>query len=150
MATYDLYNNINESSLSSAANELISKLNNNKASLDNFKVGLTEGIWKANAKETLLNAFTRINSEIYSDLINQLNKMNRAAELIKMYKNNQNDILTNKKPKLRQIKSELNSLTITEERKAKLKRDIINLEASIKACEHRMEQAENAIKGLCN
>lgn len=150
MANYGLYAKINESSLSSSASELLSKINTSKTDLSSFQRQLTDDIWKANAKQTLLTAFSEIEGEVYSGLEKQLNNVKQIASQISLYKANEKAANTNKKlltlatAAEQKLKNSFSTIDTT-----KIQNSIRALKTAINDCERQMEAAENAIKSLC-
>ena len=85
MANYNLYKNIDPGSLKSAASSLSQKLKTSQSKLSTFDSSLSDGIWKANAKATLKEAFGKIDSEVYKSLLDDLGKAETIAGLIEKY-----------------------------------------------------------------
>ena len=86
MANYGLYKNINPSSITSAVSSLKSQLSPTKQQLTEIKIGLTDGVWKVNAKATFFTALDKINSEVYKEIDDNLNNLSEIATLIGEYK----------------------------------------------------------------
>ena len=86
MATYGLYTGINEGSLQSAASSLRGKIASNKSELDSFKGTLTDDIWKANAKQTLITGYDKLSGEVYAEIENKLGSIEAVCTAIKNYK----------------------------------------------------------------
>jgi hypothetical protein len=86
MANYGLYKNINPSSITSAVSSLKSQLSPTKQQLADIKSGLSDGVWKVNAKNTLFTALDKINSEVYKEIYDNLDNLSTIANLISEYK----------------------------------------------------------------
>ena len=86
MAEYGKYTDINESQLSSDASSLQGKLKTAQSELSSFQGTLTDDIWKAGAKATLLTAFGTINDDVYANLDSDLTKIISIAAEIGNYK----------------------------------------------------------------
>ena len=85
MANYNLFKNIDPSSITSATSSIRQKITTSKTKLSSFSSSLSDGIWKAPSKATLKDAFTRIDSEVYTDIINSLDALDQAAGIIAKY-----------------------------------------------------------------
>ncbi len=85
MANYNLYKNIDPSSLSSAASSAKQKLSTHKTKLTTYNSSLNDSIWKAPAKATIKEAFGKIDSEVYTDLDTNLGKLTQIASQIEKY-----------------------------------------------------------------
>ncbi len=86
MANYGLYASINEGSLQSAASSLKAKSASCKGELESFKGTLTDDMWKATAKQTLLNGYDKLSSEVYSEIDSKLDSIDTVCSLISQYK----------------------------------------------------------------
>lgn len=86
MAEYGKYTDINEGQLSSDASSLQGKLKTAQSELSSFQGTLTDDIWKAGAKATLLTAFGTINDDVYANLDSDLSKIISIADEIGKYK----------------------------------------------------------------
>lgn len=86
MANYNLFENIDTGSMTSAANTLRTKLKASQTKLGTFQGSLNDKIWKANSKATLLKAFTTIDGEVYPDILANLDKIDQAAACIAAYR----------------------------------------------------------------
>lgn len=133
MAKYGLYANVNTATLRSEASSLKSKLQTSKNELESFKGTLTDDIWKANAKTTLINAYTKIDTDIYNNLINKLAKIEEYAALVDAYKRYEAAARTNR--------SKLSIPNLD-------KTSINNLNAAIYEQEQAMDNYENKINTL--
>ena len=135
MANYDLYKNINPGSVTSATSSLRQKVTTSQSKLDSFSGSLSDGMWKADSKATLKDAFSRIDSEVYADILAYLDKLDTAADLVSQY----NDAKTAAET----YKSYINSAT--DETPAS---DINSWKNSLATKEKIMEDCEAAINGL--
>ena len=86
MANYGLYANINEGSLQSSASSLKAKAASCKGELESFKGTLTDDMWKATAKQTLLTGYDKLSSEVYSEIESKLDTIVSVCNLITQYK----------------------------------------------------------------
>jgi len=135
MANYNLYKNINPGSLRSAASSLKQKLTTSQSKLKTFNSSLNDSIWKATAKGTLKEACNKIDSEVYSDLINNLGKLDEVASNVEKYNNARDKALT--------YKSYLDSAT-----KDTPESSIDSWRSSLNSEERTMESCEQAINSL--
>ncbi len=85
MANYDLYKNIDPSSLRSAASSLKDKFTSSQSKLTTFDSSLKDSIWKAGAKATLQEAFKKMNEDVYKDLLKNLSNASEIAGYIDIY-----------------------------------------------------------------
>ena len=129
MANYNLYNNIDPGSLSSAASSLSQKLKTSQSKLTTFNSSLSDGIWKAPAKATLKD------SEVYTNLLADLGKAETISGLISKYKTARDNAL--------KYDGYLKSAT-----KDTPASDISSWESSKAAEERIMEDCESQINGL--
>lgn len=86
MAKYGLYKNIEPSSITSAVESLKTDLKKSKQELTTLNNSLSDDIWKCSAKGTLKKAFNTIDSEVYTEIDNNLNNLSEIASLISKYK----------------------------------------------------------------
>lgn len=86
MANYGLYKDVEEGTLASDASTLTDSLTKGRSELNSFKGTLTDDIWKANAKSTLLTAFDTLDSDVYENLISDLATITSIATEIAKYK----------------------------------------------------------------
>ena len=135
MANYNLYDNIDPGSLSSAASSLSQKLKTSQSKLTTFNSSLSDGIWKAPAKATLKEAFGKIDSEVYTNLLADLAKAETISGLISKYKTARDNAL--------KYDGYLKSAT-----KDTPASDISSWESSKAAEERIMEDCESQINGL--
>ncbi len=91
MANYGLYKDVDEGQLSSDASTLTESLTKGRSELSNFKGTLTDDIWKAGAKATLLTAFDTLDTDVYENLINDLATITSIAGEIANYKSAEGD-----------------------------------------------------------
>jgi hypothetical protein len=93
---YGKYADINEGQLSSDASDLIAKLSPARSDLNHLRDSLTDDIWKAGAKATLLTAFNTLDSDVYANLLSDLEKINSIAGHIGKYKTAETNAKTQK------------------------------------------------------
>ena len=85
MANYNLFNNIDPGSITSATSSIHQKMTTNQSKLSSFSSSLSDGIWKAPSKATLKEAFSKINDEVYKDILDSLDTLDKAAAIISKY-----------------------------------------------------------------
>ena len=83
---YGKYADIDEGALSSDAANLKAKLSSARSELNSFKGTLTDDIWKAGAKQTLFDAFVKLDGDVYANLDGDLGKISSIAAEISNYK----------------------------------------------------------------
>lgn len=86
MAEYGKYKDIDEGTLSSEATDLQGKLSTAQGELSSFKGELTDDIWKAGAKGTLMTAFNTLDTDVYTNLNTDLGTIVSIATEIGNYK----------------------------------------------------------------
>lgn len=134
MAKYGLYKNIETSTIRSEVSKIQSSLKNTKQDLEKINNSLTDSEWKANAKQTLLKAFSTINGEVYSDIDSSLSNLLDIASLIDEYKRAED-----------QAKGYISKLdSATEETSQSLKS---TWETKLSECESKMDECVNSISG---
>ena len=85
MANYNLFKNIDTSSITSATSSLRQKLSSSQSKLNSFNSSLSDGMWKAPSKATLKEAFGKINDEVYKEITQSLEALDTAAGIISRY-----------------------------------------------------------------
>ncbi len=85
MANYNLFKNIDPGSITGATASIRQKITTNQSKLSSFSSSLSDGIWKAPSKATLQTAFSKINDEVYKDIISSLDTLDTAAGIISRY-----------------------------------------------------------------
>ena len=85
MANYNLFKNIDPSSITGATSSIRQKITSNQSKLSSFSSSLSDGMWKAPSKATLKEAFSKINDEVYKDIISSLDTLDQAAGIISKY-----------------------------------------------------------------
>ena len=83
---YGKYKDIDEGTLASDASSLQGSLSPARSELGTLKGTLTDDIWKAGAKATLLTAFDTLDSEVYANLDTDLTTIGTIAGEIGKYK----------------------------------------------------------------
>lgn len=83
---YSHYSNVDPGSITSATASLRSKVRTAQSKLSSFKSSLSDGVWKANAKETLFTAFNTLDTEVYKEILDKLSKADEVASNISKYK----------------------------------------------------------------
>jgi len=86
MANYGLYSKIEPSNITSALESLEKDVNSTKTDLNTLKTGLTDSVWKANSKNTLISAFDKINGEVCDDINKYISNLKTIASYITNYK----------------------------------------------------------------
>ncbi|MBQ4030646.1 MAG: hypothetical protein II625_02715 [Bacilli bacterium] len=82
---YNHYNGVDPGSITSATQSLRSKVKTAQTKLSSFKSSLSDGVWKANAKETLFTAFETLDTEVYKEILDKLSKADEVASNISKY-----------------------------------------------------------------
>lgn len=85
MANYNLFKNIDTGAITSATSSLRQKVTSSQTKLNALDGSLSDGIWKAPSKATLKDAFGRINSEVYTEILASLDALDSAAGIIAKY-----------------------------------------------------------------
>ena len=135
MANYNLYKGISTGSITSATSSLRSKINTAKTNLSTFQSSLTDGVWKAGAKQTLFTAFDTINNQVCKQILDKLDTADTIAGEIDKYNAARDSANT--------YAGYINSAT--EETSAS---DIASWRSSLDAAEKTMEECERTINGL--
>ncbi len=139
---YNYFDGIKTVSLNSSAKSLIDKLKSTQGQLSSFKEGLTDDIWKANAKTPLLTACDKIDGEVYKEAIEKLNKISSVCSFI----NNFNSA----KAQANNHKSLIKFATSDDPAEnARIASNNREHQQVIADCEKSMQEAINAVKGLC-
>ncbi len=82
---YNHYNGVEPGSITSATASLRQKVQTSKSKLSSFQSSLSDDIWKASAKQTLLTAFKTIDGEVCTDILDKLDKADQIAGYITQY-----------------------------------------------------------------
>ena len=82
---YSHYTGVEPGSIKSATASLRSKVKTAQGKLSTFKSSLGEDVWKATAKETLFKAFTTLDTEVYKEILDKLDKADEIADYITKY-----------------------------------------------------------------
>ncbi len=85
MANYDLFKNIDPGAITADTASIRQKITTSQSKLSSFSSSLSDGMWKAPSKATLKDAFSRIDSEVYKDILDSLAKLDQAAGIISKY-----------------------------------------------------------------
>lgn len=133
MANYGLYTSIDVNTLKKNASNIKSQIPSNKSALSSHKGTLTDDIWKAGAKTTLTTAYDKIESEVYQELEDALTNIETVCGYISQYKT-----------------AEENAKTLIDSINSAAKDvDTSGLQQQLIDQENQMNQAENAVNGLC-
>ena len=132
MATYNLYASINEGSLQSSASSLKAKAASCRGELESFKGSLTDDMWKATAKQTLLNGYDKLSSEVYPEIEKKLDSIDTVCSLIAEYKAAE--------ASAKECQAKLNSGGI----------DVLGTtQRNLQSFEQKMSECESQISSLC-
>ncbi len=85
MANYNLFKNIDPGAITADTASIRQKITTSQSKLSSFSSSLSDGMWKAPSKATLKDAFSRIDSEVYKDILDSLAKLDQAAGIISKY-----------------------------------------------------------------
>ena len=142
MANYNLYDDIDESKLLSLTDTLTKDISTNQSELTEFSDSLSEDMWKASAKETLKAGYTKLD-EVFTELSNEVEKVQQACNAITEYKQARAQALDYQKT--------IDQLSKNVDNKGKLINlsDIQISEGLKSACERTMEECEDKVKGIC-
>jgi len=133
--SYDMYNGIDTSSVSSISSNAKSEINSLKSKIDTFSSSLSDDIWIASSKSKLTSALSKIDSEILSKLESTFNDIDSALSAINDYNSNREAALKNKE--------------ILNENKNKENVDLTSVENAIEEQEKAMQNAINKVNGIC-
>ncbi len=82
---YNHYNGVEPGSITSATASLKSKVEQLKSKVSTLKTSLSDDVWKAGAKATLLEAFDKIEGEVCEDILSKLANADEIAGLVEKY-----------------------------------------------------------------
>ncbi len=85
MANYNLFKNIDPGAITADTASIRQKITTSQSKLSSFSSSLSDGMWKAPSKATVKDAFSRIDSEVYKDILDSLAKLDQAAGIISKY-----------------------------------------------------------------
>lgn len=91
MSQMGLYSKINENTIKANANTLKKSFENEKKRLDEYKLTLTENIWKASSKKTFITGIEKIQTDVYEKIENKLDSLIVVCERITDYKTAESD-----------------------------------------------------------
>ena len=82
---YNHYKGVEPGSITSATASLKSKVEQLKSKVSSLKTSLSDDVWKAGAKATLLEAFDKIEGEVCEDILSKLANADEIAGLVEKY-----------------------------------------------------------------
>ena len=132
MATYGLYSGINEGSLQSAASSIKAKISSARGELESFKGSLTDDMWKASAKQTLITGYDKLSGEVYAEIEQQLDNVDSVCSLIAEYKT-----------------AEINAKKCRDQINSGNTGFLNNVQRSLQQYEKQMEECERMISSYC-
>lgn len=130
--SYDHYKGVEPGSITTATGSLRAKVQTSKSKLGTLKGSLSDDIWKASAKATLLTAFDKIDGEVCQDILDKLDTADEIAGYITDYNTAKAAALG--------YKSDISN--------AKEGEDTSGYEAKLAAEEKKMQSAVDSINGL--
>ena len=82
---YNHYKGVEPGSITGATSSLRTKVTQIRTKLGTLKSSLSDDVWKAGAKATLLEAFEKIDGEVCEDIIKKLDNADKIAEYVQTY-----------------------------------------------------------------
>ena len=82
---YGHYKGVEPGNITSATASLRTKVEQIRTKLGSLKTSLSDDIWKATAKSTLITAFDQIDSEVCEDILTKLDNADEIAGLVEKY-----------------------------------------------------------------